>query len=215
MGNARRGELVWFILFVLCIEPKKPDKPDEPVPPVSPLHVAEMLFYFTGSVGNSVDERLVSWKMTDAERPVAVCLIRGHCGLSGATPIFCGLTDQCFHFPLFVLPWRLCAELLVETDLLIRGTTKKSLFIHCSARVPPRDKRGGPDWRDAELGRLVHLVFLVYPVGLVQLNKRDKLNKANEPNEPDEQERRAGCVSWRGSVRERWWKRGLFGSRGR
>ena len=84
-----------------------------------------------------------------------------------------------FSFSLFVLPWRFCAELLVETGLLIRGTTKKSLFIHSSARVPPRDERGGPDWRDAELGRLVHLVSLVYPVGLVQLNKRAKLNKPN------------------------------------
>lgn len=63
-----------------------------------------MLLYITGSVDNSVDDRLVSWEMADAERPVAVCLIRGHCGLSGEAPIFCGLTDQCFHFSLFVLP---------------------------------------------------------------------------------------------------------------
>ena len=65
------------------------------------------------------------------------------------------------------------------------GATKKSLFIQSSAKVPPRDEHGGPDWRDVGLGRLVHLVSLVYPVGLVQLNK---------PNEPA---RRAGCVRTR------------------
>ena len=154
----------------------------------------------TGSVDNSMDERLVSRNMADAERPTAVCLIRGHCGPSGEAPIFCGLTEQCFPFPLFVLPWGFCAEFLVETDILMWSATKKPLFMLNAARVPPRDEHGGPDWRDVELGRLVSLV---YPVGLVQLNKRDKLNKANEPNEPDEQERRAGCVSWRGSVRGR------------
>jgi hypothetical protein len=95
-----------------------------------------MLFDFTGSVGNSVDERLVSWKMADAERPAAVCLISGHCGLSGAAPIFCGLTDQFSPFPLFVLPWRFCTEFLVEKHLLMWGATKKSIFIYSSARVP-------------------------------------------------------------------------------
>jgi hypothetical protein len=207
--------LVYLVCLVCLVKQDQLDeqnKPDQPVPPVSPLHVAEMLFYFTGSVGNSVDERLVSWKMADAERPVAVCLKSGHCGPSGAAPIFCGLTDQCFPFPLFVLPWRFCAEFLVETDFLMWDATKSSIFIHSSARVPPRDERGGPDWLDAGLGRLVHLVSLVYPVGLVQLNKRDK---PNEPNEPDEQERRAGCVNSRGSVRGRWWRRGPFESRGR
>ena len=91
-----------------------------------------MLSIITGSV----DERLVSRKMADAERPAAVCLIRGHCGPSGETPIFSGLTEECFSFPLFVLPWGFCAEFLVETDLLMWSATKKSLFIHSPAKVP-------------------------------------------------------------------------------
>lgn len=119
-------------------------KPDETALPASSLHVAEMLFDFTGSVGNSVDERLVSWKMADAERPAAVCLISGHCGLSGAAPIFCGLTEQFFLFPLFVVPWCFCAEFLVETDYLMWGATNNSTLIHSSTSVQPRDERVAP-----------------------------------------------------------------------
>jgi hypothetical protein len=125
--------LVCLICLVHQDQLDEQHKPDEPV---SPLHVAEMLFDFTGSVGNSVDERLVSWKMADAERPAALCLIRGHCGLSGAAPIFCDLTDQFPPFSLFVLPWRFCAEFPVVKDIPMWDATRKSLFIQSSARVP-------------------------------------------------------------------------------